>query len=344
MLGKGAARQAELSVDDKLLLSMSLRRVSASLGLRLRGTMLGSCIRQLHHELAAKGLRFRPTIWVSSSWFSPDGVAGFAVPFYLLHERLLRLEASQVGEVEGDSREECMKLLRHECGHAIDNAFGLRKLARRRQLFGLSSEPYRARYSPRKYSKNYVRHIEPHYAQSHPDEDFAETFAVWLTPGSNWRRRYADWGALEKLKYMDSLMDEIANDRASEADRTVLEPIEKLSMTLEQYYRAKRRHMQISKYQRERARLEQLDSLSQEKKQFVRALQSVRIEAIDRVHQISGERKYAIDQLMKRVLDEYSADILIYGEEEALSRDEIVRLLASRANRYLRAGVHKIAR
>ena len=25
-------------------------------------------------------------------------------------------------------------------------------------------------------------HLDPWYAQSHPDEDFAETFAVWLTP------------------------------------------------------------------------------------------------------------------------------------------------------------------
>ena len=28
------------------------------------------------------------------------------------------------------------------------------------------------------------------YAASHPEEDFAETFAVWLTPRSNWRQSF----------------------------------------------------------------------------------------------------------------------------------------------------------
>ena len=47
------------------------------------------------------------------------------------------------------------------------------------------------------------------YAQSHPIEDFAETFAVWLRPGSRWRSRYADWPALRKLEYVDALMQEV---------------------------------------------------------------------------------------------------------------------------------------
>jgi hypothetical protein len=129
-----------------------------------------------------------------------------AVPFYLTHPRLERLERTQMLEVEGGEHEWCMRILRHEAGHVIDNVFKLRLRRQRRALFGSSAEPYPEFYSPRPYSKSFVQHIDPWYAQSHPDEDFAETFAVWLTPESNWAQRYAGWAALHKLEYVDSLM------------------------------------------------------------------------------------------------------------------------------------------
>jgi len=170
-------------------------------------------IERLYHELERKHLVFRPHCWISDEWYTPDGVPGIAIPFYLVHPRLAELERSQMREVEGGTVEWCMRILRHETGHAMENAFRLRRRHRRQELFGKTSKPYPKHYAPKPYSKRYVLHLEAYYAQSHPDEDFAETFAVWLTPKSGWRRRYAGWPALRKLEYVDELMHELAGKR-----------------------------------------------------------------------------------------------------------------------------------
>ena len=139
---------------------------------------------------------------------------GVAIPFYLAHPRLMRLEKAQMLEVEGGTPEWCMQILRHEAGHAFDNAYELRKRRKRVQPVRQAVvEPIPSSISPRPYSKSFVLHLDSWYAQSHPDEDFAETFAVWLTPDSDWRARYADWPALRKLEYMDALMHEHRRQR-----------------------------------------------------------------------------------------------------------------------------------
>src|SRR5690606_22025626 len=141
----------------------------------------------------------------------PDGVPGIAVPFYLAHPRLMRLERDLMLEAEGAHEGTCLRILRHEAGHAIDNAYRLHRRKRWRELFGSFSEPYPDAYRPRPASRKYVQHLNGWYAQAHPAEDFAETFAVWMTPNYPWRRRYEGWPALEKLEYVDELMAEIAD-------------------------------------------------------------------------------------------------------------------------------------
>jgi hypothetical protein len=184
------------------------------LALSIKGSELETRIEKALDELRANDLDFKPHFWLSDEWFCADGIPGIAIPFYLAHPRLERLERSQLLEVEGGDEKWCLKILRHELGHAIENAFRTRRLKARRELFGKSTEPYPEYYSPRPYSKSFVLHLDPWYAQSHPDEDFAETFAVWLTPNSQWRDRYAGWPALKKLEYMDSLMNELRGKRA----------------------------------------------------------------------------------------------------------------------------------
>src|SRR5262245_52407227 len=98
-------------------------------------------VRQLYRELETRGLVFRPHFWLSDEWYSPDGVTGVAIPFYLAHPRLAELEGSQMREVEGGTPAWCMRILRHETGHAIENAYRLRLRHRRQQLFGKSSKP-----------------------------------------------------------------------------------------------------------------------------------------------------------------------------------------------------------
>ncbi|MEO5762167.1 MAG: putative zinc-binding metallopeptidase, partial [Vicinamibacteria bacterium] len=179
------------------------------LGLRIEGTALEGRVKALYANLEARGLRFRPHVWLSDEWFCPDGVPGIAIPFYLAHPRLMRLERAQMLEVEGGTPEWCLQILRHEAGHAIENAYALRRRPGRVQAFGKTSEPYPDHYTPRPYSKRFVVHLDAWYAQAHPDEDFAETFAVWIDPETPWRKEYKGWPALRKLEYVDSVMKEV---------------------------------------------------------------------------------------------------------------------------------------
>jgi len=173
--------------DDQLL---SLR--FCDLKLTIQGTELQDAIERLYRELSMRGIRFRPHCWLAQEWFSPDGIPGIAIPFYLAHKRLISLERRFMREVEGGNRNWLMRILRHEAGHAIDTAYRLRRLKSWRAAFGPASLPYPDTYRPRPGSRRFVQHLGAWYAQAHPTEDFAETFAVWLTPrsgsvGSGWK-------------------------------------------------------------------------------------------------------------------------------------------------------------
>jgi hypothetical protein len=227
--------------SDERLLKVRLK----DLRLSLRGSWLRDCLRELNRELTAQGVRVRPHAWLSSEWFSPENTPGIALPFYLVHPRLMRLERKKIIEVEGGTRADCMRILRHEMGHVVQHSYALHRRRRWQQLFGRSSTRYPRYYRPNPASRNFVQHLRLWYAQSHPDEDFAETFAVWLTPRSNWRKRYEGWPALKKLQYVDELMAEIANERPVVTRRTEVEPLRKLTATLGEHYRKKLEHYAV---------------------------------------------------------------------------------------------------
>ena len=210
------------------------------LNLVIEGTWLAKRIDSLFRELAARKLVIRPHAWLSDEWFSPGGVPGIAIPFYLAHPRLMRLEKAQLLEIEGGTQAECMRILRHECGHAIQHAYELTRRREWRRLFGRSSTPYPESYRPNPASKRHVQHLRRWYAQSHPDEDFAETFAVWLQPRSDWRRRYAGWPALRKLQYVDRLMRELAGAYPTVRSKRKVDPLRSLKTTLFEHYTYRR--------------------------------------------------------------------------------------------------------
>jgi hypothetical protein len=210
------------------------------LGVRIEGTWLERQIRQLHNELTKNGLRFRPHCWLSNEWFTPGDVPGIAIPFYLAHPRLRKLEDRMMYEVEGGNRRWCMQLLRHECGHAYETAYQLGRRRRWQKIFGRASRPYPTSYRPRPVSKRYVLHLDWWYAQSHPSEDFAETFAVWLRPHVPWRRRYEGWPALKKLNYVDDLMTQLSGRSPLARSRKRVEPANQIRLTLREYYAKKR--------------------------------------------------------------------------------------------------------
>jgi len=228
-------------LDDDALLDLRF----CDLRLSLANSRLEASVRRLYGELAHKGIRFRPHVWLAEEWFSPDGVPGIAIPFYLAHPRLMRLERRFMHEVEGGNGKWLMRILRHETGHAIDTAFGLRRRKAWRETFGMASRRYPSRYSPRPGSRNYVLHLGHWYAQSHPTEDFAETFAVWLPPRSRWRSQYQGWPALAKLEYVDRTMRELEGKRATNLDRSVVEPLAENERTLREHYRRKQARYEI---------------------------------------------------------------------------------------------------
>lgn len=213
------------------------------LGLSLENSSLIEGINKLYQELENKGISFKPQFYLTNEWGCPSGEPIVGVPFYLAHPLLTDLEREMILEAEGSDEQNFMKLLRHETGHAINYAYKLYKRPKWRKLFGLFSKDYTETYKPRPYSKRYVRHLENWYAQCHPDEDFAETFAVWLTPDLDWQKKYKSWPALRKLEFLDFLMKKIGDCQPTVTppkERNWEKPVNKIKSTLKSYYKKKR--------------------------------------------------------------------------------------------------------
>jgi hypothetical protein len=286
--------------DDERLLELRL----CDLDVRIEGTDLEERIAELNRELEVRGLGFRPHFWLADEWFCPDGVPGIAIPFYLAHPRLARLELSQMLEVEGGTRDWCLRILRHETGHAIENAYQLRRRKRRRELFGSTDVPYPDTYSPKPHSRSYVIHFDGWYAQSHPDEDFAETFAVWLTPGSDWDERYADWPALRKLEYVDRVMAGLGERPPLVRTRRMPDALPGLKRTLRRHYQRRRQHYGVvhrDAYDRSLRRLFAAagDNGGPPAATF---LSRIRRPLRRRVQRWTGEYQYVIDQVLEDVI------------------------------------------
>ena len=222
--------------DDELL-----RTRICDLKLKIAGTELESRIEKFYAELAAKDIALKPICYLGDEWFCPEGCATIAIPFYLAHPRLKKLEEKMMMEVEGGTEAWCMRLLRHEMGHALNHAYLLEKDRRWQKLFGPTSLEYSESFRARPYSRRFVRHLDGYYAQSHPEEDFAETLAIWLTPDLDWRNQYKGWKALEKLEYVDALMQELAGKPPLVFSKAKISEAARLRSRLEAHYKRRRR-------------------------------------------------------------------------------------------------------
>jgi hypothetical protein len=222
--------------DDELL---ALR--ICDLKLEIAGTELESRIDAFYAELAAKDIAVKPICYLGEEWFSPEGCATIAIPFYLAHPRLKKLEEKMMMEVEGGTESWCLRLLRHEMGHVLNHTYLLERDKTWRKLFGSPSLEYSESYRARPYSKRFVRHLEGWYAQSHPEEDFAETFAIWLTPGLDWKNQYRGWRALEKLEYVDEIMGRLAGTPPLVFAKSKMGEASRLRSRLSAYYKRRRR-------------------------------------------------------------------------------------------------------
>jgi adenylate kinase family enzyme len=315
-------------LSDEKLLQVRLKDLKVT----VEGTWLERCVRQLHEELEERGIRIKPHFWISEEWFSPSDTPGIAIPFYLAHPRLLRMERKQIIDVEGTTETDCMRILRHEAGHVVQLAYQLQRRRKWQKLFGRSSKRYPSHYRPDPASKNYVQHLRLWYAQSHPDEDFAETFAVWLTPRSNWRNRYAGWPALRKLKYVDELMQEIAQERPHTMRRRRTDPLNKYKITLAEYYKKKQALYAVDTpktYDRDLHRLFSADPKFRRWPAASKFLRENRTKIRQMVAKWTGEHQFTLDSMLDDMIDRCrELKLRAVGDPRQLRMNFIVLLTA----------------
>ncbi|MGD9502230.1 MAG: putative zinc-binding metallopeptidase [Methyloceanibacter sp.] len=325
-------------MTQRQLLSVRL----CDLNVSIEGTWLEERIERVRDELAQRDLHFNPHFWLADEWFSPAGVPGVALPFYLAHPKLIRLERSQMLEAEGATPESCMRLLRHELGHAIQHAFNLNRRHEWQRQFGKASTPYPEAYRPNPASRRYVHNLDAWYAQSHPEEDFAETFAVWLRPRYNWRRRYRGWPALRKLEYVDGLMAELAGQPPQVRCRAKPYSLPSERITLATYYERKRARYSVGfsdAYDRDLKRLFSESNGAGDRRQTAAAfLRRHRREIRGLVAKWTGEYQLTLNQVLDQMIGRCKElRLMADGPERKLVLDFAIMLTVHGMNYLYRA-------
>jgi hypothetical protein len=280
------------------------------LALNCQGAWFEGSLNAFRKELHGAGLAFEPQFYLGDEWFSPEGQVLISIPFYLAHPRLMELEKKYMFEVEGGSEEHFLRLLRHEAGHCFDHLYALSRRPSWKKLFGSPSQDYHPEtYRPHPYSKSFVRHLDNWYAQAHPSEDFAETFAVWVDPASNWRQKYRSWPvALEKLHYVDRVAHELKKKKVPERSATFPYSAAKSKLTLKKYYERRARENAFDHpefYDRDLKNLF-LDPEGITEKPFEPANHFLKRHhkiLRDSVARFSGARKYVVEQFLKKITE-----------------------------------------
>ena len=330
-----------VALSDEELLDVRF----CDLGLRIEGTVVEERVERLYDEMASRGLRLRPHVWLSSEWFSPDGVPGIAVPFYLAHERLAKLESGMMLEVEGGTDATCMRLLRHEAGHAVCAAYRVHYRLRSRELFGRFSQRYPDSYQPDPHSRDYAVNLDWWYAQSHPSEDFAETFAVWLRSGSRWRQEYAGWPAMRKLEYVDQLMRQINGQVPALRSRRQIEPLKQLRITLREHYRQKRRRYSDEWpefYDRDLQRLFSDDARYARRQSGAAFLRRAQKEIRQNAAAWTGVPQYTIDQVLRDMIDRCKELKLRLARPQREAKEQATLMVTVQTMNHLHRGHYRI--
>ena len=325
-------------ITEEQMLSLRL----CDLGLSISGTWLEECVSQLYLELETKGLIFKPECYLADEWLAPDKNPVVGIAFFLAHPALIKLEKKMMLEAEGSTKEWCMKLLRHEAGHAINYAYNLYRTKKWKNTFGHFDKEYEDSYRFARYSKNFVRHLEDYYAQYHPDEDFAETFAVWLTPESDWENRYKGWKALKKLEYMDSVMSDVAEKEPKVKTAQKHWHISKLRLTLKNYYKKKRHFWAEDFPDFHDENLKKIFAVEEDsKKQDIKAkdlIKKNRRDICNTVASWTGEKKYVIDDLIETLTKRSRLLHLYVSEDEKINLIALTTYVSTSIMNYLYTG------
>ncbi len=321
------------------------------LPISIEGTWLEECVKELYAELDAKGLVFHPECYLADEWLTPEGEVAIGIPFYLAHPALIRLERRMMLEAEGEGKLWCMQLLRHETGHAFSYAYNLHKRRDWQKVFGSSKEKYGNTYKP--YSKSYVRHLDGFYAQYHPDEDFVETFAVWLTPDADWRKKYQGWKALDKLQFVDGLMSSIKGVKPLKPKGKKLWHHRNLTITLDKYYKRKYLYEEEEFPDFHDVQLEKIfTSLTDEEwwafkkdrrknKEILTAQELIRTHfknILNSIDRCTGERKYIISDLLKNIALRAKQLHMIVTQPQAVALMQLSIYVTSLTMNYIHTG------
>jgi len=315
------------------------------LGLSIdKSPSLKSCIRRLYRDLRAREFVFRPHFWLSNEWYTPDGIPGIAIPFFLAHPRLRKLEEEFMLEVEGGTQEWCVKLMRHEAAHALLNAYALNRRRDWQQVFGPSSIRYPDTYLPKPHSKSYVIHLENWYAQAHPHEDWAETFAVWLRPGSDWRKRYKGWPALKKLEFVDKLMKEIRNQPPRLRNHRTIEDVRRMRLTLREYYKDKQERYAADSpvfFDRDLRRLFSDAPEHQTHEKAAQYIRRMRKDIIEIVGRWTSEYNYRINEVLNDMVTRCNElKLRVARDDQAMKNEAIACLTVLVMNKLHSGGFH----
>lgn len=329
---------------DEELLALRI----CDLGVRIEGSEIEPQLADFYRLLEARGIALRPACYLGDEWFSPTGVPAIAIPFFLAHPRLKELEMAQMMDVEGGEPEEFQKLLRHECGHAIDHAYRLSERPGHAEVFGSSDADYNVEtYFPRPYSKSFVQHLPNWYAQAHPDEDFAETFAVWLADDpETWRARYKGTKALQKLEYVDHLMNDIKTAPPRVTNGRRRSNAAKLRKTLARYYAERRKLFAEDFPDFYDADLRAIFARAAAaggpgKETAARMMRRHRAELVASLDRWTGQRKYMVNMLVNKLIKRCQALKLRAPEDSTHLLLDLTAYLAGMLTNHLYTGKFK---
>jgi hypothetical protein len=306
------------NLPDEELMKMRIRDFHLS----IEESPLEGMINRLYDELDEGGISFHPPCYLADEWLCPDREPIIGIPFFLAHPRLKQVEQKMMFEVEGGTDTSFMQILRHEAGHTLNYAYEFYKKTRWRELFGSFSLKYSDYYYSQPYSRRFVRHLGDNYAQAHPDEDFAETFAVWLTPDSLWQKKYKGWPAMKKLTYVDNLMKKISGKPP--VHKSPPNPpwsASRMTSTLEAFYERKRRLLGEEFkgfYDDALMKLFSAKSASQSKEKASKILRHHRQELVYNISNCTGHRKFDVHQLIDKLIQRCDA-LELYGRQKDIT-------------------------
>lgn len=224
--------------------------------LQIKNSPLERLIKEILQEIRRKNLLMTPEFYLSDEFGCVQNTATIGIPFYLAHpdlQELDRLVGSQKGQIltEGHIK----SILRHECGHAFFYTYEVYKKNKALKIFGDFDSRSISLQNIVPDSDDYVDYLarcgtaSAGYSQTHPEEDFADTFGACVDP--NFKKTSVQGMAVKKLDYAKDLMQKYAGKNISGLAHEFHKPASEIKETLESFFRRRFGPFDIKYFRRE---------------------------------------------------------------------------------------------